>query len=107
MDEIGASNTWRWYGHVPVCRDADGAIVQLKLGRRWTLGRRMFISVRYGAICCAQRQNGAINNLSVEFIRQAQTPNRSATYSWFYELVLNTDKKLYASAPATAFKRRG
>lgn len=110
MDEIGASNTWRWYGYENSYVVIDGQIVQsVSGGGHW--GGGMFINAydmaRFGLLT---ERNGKWRDkqlLSTEFIRQARTPTSvQPTYglmNWF----LNTDKKLYPNAPTSIFVHTG
>lgn len=110
MDEIGASNTWRWQGYENSFVVMDGQIMQsVSGGGHW--GGGMFISARdmarFGLLTA---RNGKWRNkqiLSPEFIKQAKTPTLAQPTYGFMNWYLNTDKKLYASAPASAFAHLG
>jgi len=110
MDEIGASNTWRWFGYENSWIVLDGAIVQsVSGGGHW--GGGMFISARdmarFGLLTA---NNGKWRNkqiLSAEFIKQAKTPTTVQPTYGFMNWFLNTDRKLYPSAPASAFAHIG
>jgi CubicO group peptidase (beta-lactamase class C family) len=110
MDEIGASNTWRWHGYENSYVVIDGQIVQsVSGGGHW--GGGMFISARdmarFGLLTA---RNGRWNNkqiLSAEFIKQARTPTTVQPTYGFMNYFLNTDKKYLPSAPATAFAHVG
>ncbi|HEX9929380.1 MAG TPA: serine hydrolase [Pyrinomonadaceae bacterium] len=110
MDEIGASNTWRWNGYENSFVILDGNIVQsVSGGGHW--GGGMFISARdmarFGLLTA---RNGKWRNkqiLSPEFIKQAKTPTPVQPTYGFMNWYLNTDKKLYPSAPASAFAHLG
>lgn len=110
MDEIGASNTWRWYGYENSYVVIDGQIIQsVSGGGHW--GGGMFINAydmgRFGLLTERNGKWGNKQLLSTEFIRQAKTPTSvQPTYglmNWF----LNTDRKFYAAAPASAFVHVG
>lgn len=110
MDEIGASNTWRWYGYENSFVVIDGQIVQsVSGGGHW--GGGMFINAldmaRYGLLTARNGKWGNKQLLSAEFIRQARTPTGPEPTYGFMNWFLNTDKKLYANAPATAFAHVG
>jgi CubicO group peptidase (beta-lactamase class C family) len=110
MDEIGASNSWRWYGYENSFVVIDGAIVQsVSGGGHW--GGGMFISARdmarFGLLTARNGKWRDKQILSTEFIRQAKTPTAPQPTYGFMNWFLNTDKKLYASAPATAFAHVG
>lgn len=110
MDEIGASNTWRWQGYENSWVVLDGEIVQsVSGGGHW--GGGMFISARdlarFGLMTA---RNGKWRNkqiLSEAFIKQAKTPTVPQPTYGFMNWFLNTDRKLYPSAPATAFAHVG
>jgi CubicO group peptidase (beta-lactamase class C family) len=110
MDEIGASNTWRWFGYENSFVVLDGQPVQsVSGGGHW--GGGMFISARdmarFGLMTA---RNGKWNNkqiLSQEFIKMARTPTSVQPTYGFMNWFLNTDKKHYPSAPATAFTHVG
>lgn len=110
MDEIGASNTWRWFGYENSWIVLDGAPVQsVSGGGHW--GGGMFISARdmarFGLLTA---RNGKWRNkqiLSNEFIKQARTPTTAQPTYGFMNWFLNTNKKLYPNAPANAFVHVG
>lgn len=110
MDEIGASNTWRWLGYENSFVVLDGRIVQsVSGGGHW--GGGMFISARdmarFGLLTARDGKWREKQILSAEFIRQAKTPTLPQPTYGFMNWFLNTDKKLYANAPATAFAHVG
>ena len=110
MDEIGASNAWRWQGYENSWVVLDGQIVQsVSGGGHW--GGGMFISARdmarFGLLTA---RNGKWRNkqiLSEAFIKQAKTPTVPQPTYGFMNWFLNTDKKLYPNAPASAFVHVG
>ena len=110
MDEIGASNTWRWYGYENSFVVIDGQIVQsVSGGGHW--GGGMFISAydmaRFGLLT---ERNGKWRDkqiLSTEFIRQARIPTTVQPTYGFMNWFLNTDKRLYPNAPANIFVHTG
>lgn len=110
MDEIGASNTWRWYGYENSWIVLDGAIVQsVSGGGHW--GGGMFISARdmarFGLLTLRNGKWRDKQLLSNEFIRQAKAPTIPQPTYGFMNWFLNTDKKRYANAPASAFAHVG
>ncbi len=110
MDEIEASNTWRWYGYENSYVIIDGHIVQsVSGGGHW--GGGMFINAydmaRFGLLTLRNGKWGNKQLLSTEFIRQAKTPTSVQPTYGFMNWFLNTDKKLYANAPASAFAHIG
>ena len=77
MDEIGASNTWRWFGYENSYVVIDGQIIQsVSGGGHW--GGGMFINAydmaRFGLLTARNGKWGNKQLLSTEFIRQAKTP---------------------------------
>jgi len=110
MDEIGASNTWRWYGYENSFVVIDGQIIQsVSGGGHW--GGGMFINAydmaRFGLMTARNGRWGNKQLLSTEFIRQAKTPTSVQPTYGFMNWFLNTDKKTYAAAPASAFYHLG
>ncbi|MGE3466117.1 MAG: serine hydrolase domain-containing protein [Pyrinomonadaceae bacterium] len=102
MDEIGASNTWRWYGYENSYVVLDGQIVQsVSGGGHW--GGGMFINAydmaRFGLLTQRGGKWGNKQLLSPEFVRQAKTPTSVQPNYGFMNWYLNTDKKLYSNAP--------
>jgi CubicO group peptidase (beta-lactamase class C family) len=110
MDEIGASNTWRWFGYENSYVVLDGQIVQsVSGGGHW--GGGMFINAydmaRFGLLT---EQGGKWRDkqlLSPEFVRQARTPTSVQPTYGFMNWFLNTDKKLYSNAPASIVVHTG
>lgn len=110
MDEIGASQTWRWYGYENSFVVIDGQIIQsVSGGGHW--GGGMFINAydmaRFGLLTSRNGKWGNKQVLSQEFIKQAKTPTTVQPTYGFMNWFLNTDKKLYANAPASAFVHVG
>ncbi len=110
MDEIGASNTWRWFGYENSYVVLDGAIVQsVSGGGHW--GGGMFINARdmarFGLMTERDGKWRDKRILSSDFVRQARTPTNAQPTYGFMNWFLNTDKKLYPNAPSTAFIHTG
>ena len=110
MDEIGASNTWRWYGYENSFVVIDGQIVQsVSGGGHW--GGGMFINAydmaRFGLLTVRGGKWGNKQLLSSEFLRQAKTPTSVQPTYGFMNWFLNTDKKLYPNAPASVIVHTG
>jgi CubicO group peptidase (beta-lactamase class C family) len=110
MDEIGASNSWRWFGYENSFVVLDGEIMQsVSGGGHW--GGGMFISARdmarFGLL--AERGGKWRNKqiLSPEWVKMAKTPTTAQPTYGFMNWFLNTDKKLYPNAPASAFAHVG
>lgn len=110
MDEIGASNSWRWFGYENSFVLLDGQAVQsVSGGGHW--GGGMFISARdmarFGLLTA---RNGKWNNkqiISENWVKMARTPTGAQPTYGFMNWFLNTDKKLYPNAPASAFAHVG
>lgn len=103
MDEIGASNTWRWLGYENSWVVMDGQIIQsVSGGGHW--GGGMFINAtdmaRFGLLTAREGKWQNKQILSADFMRQAKTPTTAQPTYGFMNWFLNTDKKLYPSAPA-------
>ncbi len=103
MDEIGASQTWRWHGYENSYVLIDGQIIQsVSGGGHW--GGGMFINARdmarFGYLIL---RNGKWKNkqiLSKRFLKMAETPTKARVTYGFMNFFLNTEKKMYKSAPA-------
>ncbi|MDB5360720.1 MAG: class beta-lactamase-related serine hydrolase [Rhodospirillales bacterium] len=110
MDPIGASNSWRWFGYENSWIVLDGVPVQsVTGGGHW--GGGMFINAydmaRFGYLTL---RNGCWKDrrlLSGEWIDQARTPTAPEPIYGFMNWFLNTDRKRWPSAPATAFAHVG
>jgi len=110
MDEIGASNTWRWFGYENSWIILDGSPVQsVSGGGHW--GGGMFINARdmarFGLLTARGGKWRNRQILSEAFIKQAKTPTAAQPTYGFMNWFLNTDKKLYPNAPAAAFAHVG
>ncbi len=110
MDEIGASNTWRWFGYENSYVVIDGQIVQsVSGGGHW--GGGLFINAydmaRFGLLTIRNGKWGSKQLLSQEFVRQAKTPTGPQPTYGFMNWFLNTDKKLYSNAPASIVVHTG
>ncbi len=102
MDEIGASNTWRWHGYESSFVLMDGQIIQsVSGGGHW--GGGMFINARDLARFGLLVGSGGVWNgkrlLSDEFLKMAETPTGAEPTYGFMNFYLNTERKLYPSAP--------
>ena len=110
MDPIGASQTWRWYGYENSWVLIDGAAVQsVSGGGHW--GGGMFISARdqarFGYLTLRRGKWKDKQILSEEWVRMALTPTSVQPTYGFMNWYLNTDRKLIASAPPSAFAHMG
>lgn len=103
MDEIGASQTWRWFGYENSFVVIDGSVMQsVSGGGHW--GGGMFISARdmarFGLLVLRNGKWKEKQILSTEFLMLATTPTTAQPTYGFMNFFLNTDKKLYPNAPA-------
>ena len=110
MDEIGASNTWRWSGYENSFVVMDGAIMQsVSGGGHW--GGGMFINARdmarFGYLTLRRGKWRDKQILSEEWLRMATTPTAAQPTYGFMNYFLNTDKKYLPGAPASAFAHVG
>jgi CubicO group peptidase (beta-lactamase class C family) len=110
MDEIGASNTWRWHGYENSWITMDGAIVEsVSGGGHW--GGGMFINARdmarFGLLTLRRGRWRDKQILSEKWINMATTPTAAQPTYGFMNYFLNHDRKPYPSAPATAFVHVG
>ena len=110
MDPIGASATWRWFGYENSWVVIDGESMQsVAGGGHW--GGGMFISARdmarFGLLTLRRGKWRDRQLLSEEWVRLALTPTPAQPTYGFMNWFLNTDKKLWPSAPATAFAHLG
>jgi CubicO group peptidase (beta-lactamase class C family) len=110
MDPIGASNTWRWVGYENSWVVMDGVAVQsVSGGGHW--GGGMFIHAydmaRFGYLTLRQGRWKERQLLSKEWVQRALTPTPVQPTYGFMNWFLNTDRKLYPSAPARAFAHIG
>jgi CubicO group peptidase (beta-lactamase class C family) len=110
MDPIGASNSWRWTGYENSWVVMDGTAVQSVSGGSH-FGGGLFISAldqaRFGYLTL---RNGKWNDnqlISEAWLKMARTPTPVQPTYGFMNYFLNTDKKMYPSAPATAFAHVG
>ena len=110
MDPIGASPTWRWYGYDDSWVVLDGQAVQsVSGGGHW--GGGMFISARdqarFGYLTLRRGRWRERQILSEAWVKRALTPTPAQPTYGFMNWFLNTDRKQWPSAPATAFAHLG
>jgi CubicO group peptidase (beta-lactamase class C family) len=110
MDEIGASNTWRWFGYENSFVVIDGQIVQsVSGGGHW--GGGMFINARdmarFGLLTANNGKWRDKQILSENWIKMARTPTGAQPTYGFMNWFLNTDRKFFPAAPANAFAHIG
>jgi len=110
MDPIGASSTWRWYGYRNSWIVLDGMIVQsVSGGGHW--GGGMFINAydmgRFGLLSLHKGNWNGKQLISTQWIEQALTPTSAQPTYGYMNYFLNTNKKYYSNAPATAYAHIG
>ncbi|WP_413617034.1 serine hydrolase domain-containing protein [Hymenobacter latericus] len=110
MDPIGASNSWRWTGYENSWVVMDGVPMQaVSGGSHW--GGGLFISAldqaRFGYLTLRNGQWNGKQLIAPEWLKLARTPTPAQPTYGFMNYFLNTDRKLYPSAPATAFAHLG
>ncbi|MBB4635428.1 serine hydrolase [Longimicrobium terrae] len=110
MNPIGASSSWRWVGYENSWVLMDGQAVQsVSGGGHW--GGGMFISARdmarFGLLTLRRGRWGDRQVLSEAWVRGALTPTPAQPTYGYMNWFLNTDRKLWPSAPATAFAHLG
>jgi CubicO group peptidase (beta-lactamase class C family) len=110
MDEINASNTWRWYGYENSFIILDGEIVQsVSGGGHW--GGGMIINAydmaRFGYLTLRKGKWKSKQLISEQWINLATTPTPVQIDYGFMNYFLNTDGKYLPSAPTTAFTHIG
>ena len=110
MNPIGASNTWAWTGYKNAWIVVDGKMIQSVSGGGH-FGGGMFINAydmgRFGLLTLRKGNWNGKQILSEDWIRKATTPTAANTGYGFMNYFLNTDQKLYPSAPATAYAHIG
>jgi CubicO group peptidase (beta-lactamase class C family) len=110
MDPIGASRTWRWTGYENSWVVIDGQLVQsVSGGSHW--GGGLFINAydqaRFGYLTLRNGKWKDKQLISEAWLKMARTPTPVQPTYGFMNFYLNTDRKLYASAPAQAFAHIG
>jgi CubicO group peptidase (beta-lactamase class C family) len=110
MDPIGASNTWRWFGYENSWIVLDGSPVQsVSGGGHW--GGGMFINAydmaRFGYLTLRRGRWKDRQLLSAQWVDWALTPTPAEPAYGFMNWYNNRDRKLFPSAPASAFAHIG
>lgn len=110
MDPIGASQTWRWYGYENSWINMDGVMVQsVAGGSHW--GGGLWIAARdqarFGLLTLRNGNWNGKRLISEDWIRQARTPTPVEPTYGFMNWYLNTNRKLWPSAPASSFAHIG
>lgn len=109
MDKIGASDDWRYVGYPNSDVVLKGKPVKsVSGGTRW--GGGLWISTRdearFGLLFLRNGRWGDKQIVSSEWVKRATAPSRTKAdygYLWW----LNTDKKQWASAPASSYAALG
>ena len=110
MDPIGASNTWRWFGYENSWVVLDGTPVQsVTGGGHWGGGAYInaYDMARFGYLTLRHGKWNDRQLLSQQWIDLARTPTAPEPVYGFMNWFLNTDRKRWPSAPATAFAHVG
>lgn len=110
MDPIGASASWRWTGYENSWVVIDGQLMQsVSGGSHW--GGGLFINAydqaRFGYLTLRNGKWNGKQILSEDWIRMSRKPTSVEITYGFMNYFLNTDKKLYPSAPENAFAHIG
>jgi CubicO group peptidase (beta-lactamase class C family) len=110
MNPIGASNTWAWTGYKNAWIVMDGKMIQSVSGGGH-YGGGMFINAydmgRFGLLTLRKGNWNGKQLLSEDWIRKATTPGPANAGYGFMNYMLNTDRKMYPSAPASAYAHVG
>ena len=110
MQPIGASNTWAWTGYKNAWIVLDGKMIQSVSGGGH-FGGGLFINAydmaRFGLLTLRKGNWNGKQILSEDWIKQSTTPTGANTGYGFMNYFLNTDRKMYPSAPATAYAHIG
>jgi len=110
MDPIDASNTWRWHGYRNSWVVIDGQKMQsVSGGGHW--GGGMWISAydqaRFGYLVLHRGVWNGERIFSEEWYELASTPGAAEPGYGFMNWFLNTDRKMYPSAPENTITHRG
>jgi hypothetical protein len=110
MQPIGASNTWAWTGYKNAWIVLDGKMIQSVSGGGH-FGGGLFINAydmaRFGLLTLRKGNWNGKQIIAEDWINQSLTPTTANTGYGFMNYFLNTDKKMYPSAPATAYAHIG
>lgn len=110
MDPIGASNTWRWYGYENSWIVLDGKIVQsVSGGGHWGGGMMLhaYDMARFGYLTLNNGKWKDRQLVSEDWNKLSQTPSGPQPTYGFMNWFLNTDKKMWPSAPDKAYGHVG
>ena len=110
MNPIGASNTWAWTGYNNAWIILDGKMIQSVSGGGH-FGGGLFMNAndmaRFGLLTLRKGNWNGKQIISEDWINKSTTPTKANTGYGFMNYFLNTDKKMYPSAPASAFTHIG
>jgi Beta-lactamase len=110
MNPIGASNTWAWTGYNNAWIVLDGKMIQSVSGGGH-FGGGMFINAydmaRFGLLTLRKGYWNGKQIIPESWIQKSTTPTAANTGYGFMNYFLNTNQKMYTSAPATAFAHLG
>jgi CubicO group peptidase (beta-lactamase class C family) len=110
MNPIGASNTWAWTGYHNAWIVLDGKMIQSVSGGGH-FGGGLYINTydmaRLGLLTLRKGNWNGKQIISEDWINKSRTPTKPNTGYGFMNYFLNTDKKMYPSAPATAYAHIG
>jgi CubicO group peptidase (beta-lactamase class C family) len=110
MEPIGASSTWRWHGYDNAWIELDGQKMQsMTGGGHW--GGGMFISARdmarFGYLFLRNGRWKDRQVVSPKWIEMARTPGTANPTYGYMNWFLNTDRKPFPAAPASAVTFQG
>jgi CubicO group peptidase (beta-lactamase class C family) len=110
MQPIGASNTWAWTGYKNAWIVLDGKMIQSVSGGGH-FGGGLFINAydmaRFGLLTLRKGNWNGKQIIAESWIKKSTTPTSVQTGYGFMNYFLNTDRKMYPSAPASAFTHIG
>jgi CubicO group peptidase (beta-lactamase class C family) len=110
MNPIGASNTWAWTGYKNAWIVLDGKQIQSVSGGGH-FGGGLFMNAydmaRFGLLTLRKGNWNGKQLISEDWIQKATTPTTANTGYGFMNYFLNTNKKMYPSAPEKAYAHIG
>jgi CubicO group peptidase (beta-lactamase class C family) len=110
LNPIGASNTWAWTGYQNAWIVLDGKTVQSVSGGGH-FGGGLFINAydmaRFGLLTLRKGNWNGKQIIPESWIQKSTTPTPANTGYGFMNYFLNTNQKMYPSAPATAYAHIG
>jgi CubicO group peptidase (beta-lactamase class C family) len=110
MDPIGASGSWRWFGYESSWIVLDGRLVQsVSGGGHWGGGVYMnaYDMARFGYLTLRRGKWNGRQVLSERWVESALTPTPVEPGYGFMNWFLNTNRRMYPSAPAKSFAHIG